>query len=172
MKNIECIALELIVALGGCTCFAQKNPVPFAQILQDAKQQTHLVSSVDSPGMSDSSSASSSSTSGVVELQPSPVATHPVLDKNYFLLNGLHLAVGLADVESTQHCIAAHRCREGNPIMPSSQAGQITVIIGTFTTAAATSYWLKKHKSRMWWVSPTVGMIAHSIGVASGLRYW
>ena len=79
--------------------------------------------------------------------------------------------MALFDVEMTQHCIADHHCKEGNPMMPSSQAGQLSVSFGTFAYASATSYWLKKHKSRLWALAPTVGITAHSAGVVSGFAH-
>ncbi len=43
------------------------------------------------------------------------------------LVNGLQLGMMIFDVEMTQHCIADHHCQEGNPLMPSSHAGQLAV---------------------------------------------
>ena len=169
MKKIECMALA--VALAGLTCSAQQNPIPFKQIQRDGALQTHSVTATDNGDFSSSATAPSSSASGVEFSLPAALVARPVLNKTYFVLNGLHLGMALADVGMTQHCIAEHRCKEGNPMMPSSQAGQISVSVGVFAYASATSYWLKKHKSKLWWAPPAVGLVAHTIGFTSGLRY-
>jgi hypothetical protein len=75
------------------------------------------------------------------------------------------------DVEMTQHCLADHHCAEGNPIMPSSHAGQLGVSFAMFAYGAGTSYWLKKHHSRFWWTAPVVGIGAHAAGVATGFAH-
>jgi hypothetical protein len=75
------------------------------------------------------------------------------------------------DVELTQHCIATHKCSEGNPLMPSSQAGALSVNLAIVGYGSYVSYRLKKHHSRMWMVSPVVSIAAHSVGVASGLAH-
>jgi len=101
---------------------------------------------------------------------PSP-AVSPTFSRSYFLLNGLHLGLALFDVELTQHCIADHHCGEGNPIMPASHAGQLGISFGMFAYAAGTSYWLKKHHSRYWWIAPAAGIVGHSVGVSTGLEH-
>jgi len=100
----------------------------------------------------------------------SPVVSH-TFSRSYFLLNGLHLGMALFDVELTQNCIADHHCREGNPIMPSSRAGQLGISFGTFAYASGTSYWLKKHHSRYWWIAPAAGIVGHSVGVSTGFEH-
>jgi len=55
-------------------------------------------------------------------------------------LNGLHLSVAIFDVEMTQHCIAVHHCREGNPLMPSSLAGELGVGFALVGYGAVVSY--------------------------------
>jgi hypothetical protein len=69
----------------------------------------------------------------------------------------------------TQHCIAEQRCKEGNPLMPSSHAGRIGVSLALVSYTAGTSYLFKKHHSRMWWLGPTIGIAAHAAGFATGL---
>jgi hypothetical protein len=79
--------------------------------------------------------------------------------------------MGLLDVGLTQRCIAAHRCAEGNPLMPSSLAGQLSVNFAYVGYAAFFSYNLKKRHSRFWWISPASGIATHSAGVATGLMH-
>jgi hypothetical protein len=72
------------------------------------------------------------------------------------------------DVEMTQHCIANHHCVEGNPLMPSSHAGQLSVNFALVGYGTFISYRLKKQENKLWLLSPTVGIAAHTVGVASG----
>ena len=94
-----------------------------------------------------------------------------VADSKFFLFNGVQLGMALFDVEMTQRCIASHHCRETNPLMPSSQVGQISVNIALAAYSSGVSYWLKKHKCKLWWVPPATGFVAHSIGVATGFEH-
>jgi len=94
-----------------------------------------------------------------------------ILSPSFFLVNGLHLGMALLDVEMTQHCLADHHCKEGNPLMPSSQAGQLSVSFAAFAYGSGMSYWLKKRHSRFWWTVPTAGIVAHTAGAATGLAH-
>jgi hypothetical protein len=94
-----------------------------------------------------------------------------VADFRYLFLHSAHLGMALFDVEMTQHCFAEHRCREGNPIMPSSQAGQISFDLGVVACTAAGSFWARKHNVRLWWMAPAVGIAAHTAGVATGFAH-
>jgi hypothetical protein len=114
-------------------------------------------------------SASASSSAGFKRV---PAGRSPrIFDARYFWLNGLHLTLAVSDIEMTQHCIDAHTCREANPLMPSSHAGKIGVNLGLVTYTAASSYWLRKHQSKAWWLGPTVGAAAHTVGLTSGLLH-
>lgn len=76
------------------------------------------------------------------------------------------------DVEMTQHCIAVHKCREANPVMPSSQAGQLSVNFALVAFQGWSSYWLKKHHSSGWWIPLVAGTVVHSVGVATGFEHY
>jgi hypothetical protein len=76
------------------------------------------------------------------------------------------------DVGMTQHCIADHHCREGNPLMPSSLAGQLSVDFAYVGYGTFVSYRLKKHRNRLWLLSPAVGIAAHAVGVESGFAHY
>jgi hypothetical protein len=171
VKKLECTTLGLMLGLAGWTCSAQSIYVPFEQIEHDAQLQTSMIADAGDSHSLSPETLTSSYASGFISSHSIPAATHPLLNQTYFLLNGLNLGMALADVGLTQHCIADHRCKEGNPMMPSSQAGQIGISVGLFAYGAGTSYWLKKHKSKVWWTPPAVGVVSHIIGVASGLRF-
>jgi hypothetical protein len=92
-------------------------------------------------------------------------------DLKFFLWNGAHLGMALFDVEMTERCINDHRCREANPAMPSSQAGQIGIDLAIVAFDSGASYWLKKHRSKVWWLPPAAGIAVHSVGVATGFEH-
>jgi hypothetical protein len=74
------------------------------------------------------------------------------------------------DVEMTQHCIAERKCREANPFMPSSQAGALSVDFALTAYEGLWSYFLKKHHSKIWWISPAAGIAVHAAGVGTGFE--
>jgi len=118
---------------------------------------------------SPSASPASASAAGYIAARR---ASNPrIADSKFFLINGLHLGIAVLDVELTQRCIASHQCREGNPLMPSSQTGQLSIGIGYVALGSCTSYWLKKRRSPHWWLPPAAGIVGHAVGVATGLRY-
>jgi len=94
----------------------------------------------------------SSSSAGFV-LVPPVAKAHRTLSKGFFLLNGMHLGMAVFDVEMTQHCIANHHCVEGNPLMPSSQAGQLGVNFAAVGLGAFFSYKMKEQDNGMWVLS-------------------
>jgi hypothetical protein len=97
-------------------------------------------------------------------------ATSHTLDKKFFLINGLHVAAATLDVVLTQHCIQAKTCKEGNPMMPSSVAGQVGVDVALIGYGSFVSYKLKKHKSKVWWLVPTIGITAHGVGAGITIK--
>jgi hypothetical protein len=193
MGKAHGLALALALCIVGGVCFAQERPaqqvqssIPFQQIQHSVQQQTTaLIDSANSAGANfagDDSSSLALLANTVLKPEPaaaalssyrpvSSVAASKTLSANYFLLNGLHLGMALLDVEVTQHCIADHHCQEGNPLMPSSRVGQFSVTFGTFAYASVTSYLLKKHKSRLWWIAPSAGIGAHTAGAATGFAH-
>ena len=99
------------------------------------------------------------------------VAAPRVADFKFYAFNGINLGMAVFDVEMTQRCIAAHHCREDNPVLPSSQAGQLTVNLGIVATTAGMSYWLKKRQTDVWWMPPVIGAVVHSVGVVTGFEH-
>lgn len=119
------------------------------------------------------STTSSSAPGAAVERSSPPAYTAPrVADRNYFIINGVQAGMGIFDVEMTQHCISAHKCREANPFMPSSQAGQLSVNFAFTAYESLFSYWLKKRGSHIWWVTPVAGATAHAVGVGTGFAHY
>ena len=164
--------ISLSLVLSGLACSAQSIRVPFRQIerevLQFARSRAPLEKA--SIGYSTEASPIASATSGFVYPQPGPKRPR-VLDSKFLLMHGLHLGLAALDVGLTQHCISTHRCREGNPLMPSSLAGQVGVNAALISASAIVSYHLKKQDSKLWWFSPAVGIGAHTAGAATGFIY-
>jgi hypothetical protein len=168
--------LGLAIALGSWGCAAQEGTIPFGQ-LEHGAQLSAMQNSHGSPEASeDSASILSRSTSlkptarGVVR---APQARSlRAFTPGYLVFNGAQVGMGILDVELTQHCIADNHCREGNPMMPSSQAGQVGVVLGLSAYSYFVSYKLKKQGSRFWWLAPAMGVTAHAAGAATGLAHW
>ncbi len=87
----------------------------------------------------------------------SPPVTPRTADSKFFPLNGIQVGMAVLDVEMTQRCIARHHCRETNPVMPTSQAGQPSVNFGLVACNSGISYWLKKHGSSFGGCHPRQG---------------
>lgn len=172
MNPLKIAVIGLTICLGNPNCSAQKVMIPFAQLEKDSTLPNPYPYSTSWLGSAESSNVSGAGlpSAGFIAR---PQASHArIASSPYYLLNGMHLGSALLDVAMTQHCLAAHTCREGNPIMPSSLAGQLGVDFGLVGYGAFTSYRLKKRGSGLWWLSPLVGAAAHSAGVASGFAHW
>jgi hypothetical protein len=175
MNAMQGTMLSVAMALSSVTCAAQDIKVPFRQIERDARNP-ELSASVEVPGNESTVGhayemlSGSSSSAGFV-LAPPAAKTPRTLSKGFFLLNGMHLGMAVFDVEMTQHCIANHHCVEGNPLMPSSQAGQLGVNFATVGLGAFLSYKMKEQDSGTWAFSPVVGIAAHAVGVATGFAH-
>jgi hypothetical protein len=166
-----CAAFCIALALTGQNCAAQQLPLAPEPQTASVQPRVKLALSLSAAPVSYSSSATPafvpSSSYNVIRQTHNP----PIADKKYFLINGLHLGMAVLDVELTQRCIASHQCREGNPLMPSSQAGQLSVNIGYVALGAFASYELKKRRSQFWWLAPAGGIAGHLAGAATGLSH-
>jgi hypothetical protein len=172
MKRLLGIAWAAAAFMSGILCVAQGTALPSSQTgpaPQPSAVFTHynFANPIAEPNSSSGSGASASSTFAA----PAPVHISPVFSRSFFLLNSLQLGMAALDVEMTQRCVADNRCKEGNPLMPSTRNGQLGVSVGIAFYAVGTSYWLKKHHSRVWWIVPAAGIAVHSAGVASGLAH-
>jgi hypothetical protein len=170
MKNLNGILWSLTLICGGAMCSAQNSAVPFRQIEHDAQYSAKLMVPDSGAGVNRpyAEYPIGSSASGAAYTQPAykPPRT---LDTKFFFLNGIHVGLAALDIGLTQHCIATHRCREGNPFMPSSFAGQVGVNSALISSGVLISYRLKKQQSKVWWVSPFAGIVAHATGAVSGM---
>lgn len=170
MDTVYGAALGLMLALGGCSCSAQEASISLEQLPQTPQQQMHWALPSDGLPAAPTYDAVSEFSSSASFEPVHPVAPH-IIDGKFLMVNGMHLGMAVFDVEMTQRCIASHHCREGNPLMPSSQAGQLTVDLALVAYGTGLSHWLKKHKSNVWWLPPTSGIIAHTVGVTTGFLH-
>lgn len=179
MRKTGGLVLGAALLVGGCTCFAQNAPIEFARMERNtllppkpaapASKASASLYSGFKPANSSSSAPAEAGASSVAEAMRILYAgQRRPLGAKFFLLNGLHLGMAGLDLALTQRCIDAHRCREGNPLMPSSLAGRASLQFSLVGFGAFVSGRLKRHGSKLWWVTPFVGIVAHGAGVASG----
>jgi hypothetical protein len=172
MNPLRGTILGLAIAWGASTCSAQQETIPFEKIAKDAQ----LSATLTLPGNEASNefyssrtlSESSSSSLGFARGNPAPVRRR-TLGASFYLLNGLSFGMAALDVELTQHCISTHKCREGNPLIPSSHAGALGISFALVGSGTWASYQMKKHESHIWWIAPISGIAGHAVGVTSGL---
>lgn len=165
--------LGLLITMGGLASSAQDATIPIRQLETDAQLTAKLVASDNESAVSHSHelpSESSSSSAGFVLVAPQNRFPRTA-NTRFFVLNGLHLGMALFDVAMTQHCLADHHCVEGNPLMPSSVGGQLGVNFAIVGFGTLASYRMKKDDNKLWILSPTVGIIAHTLGVATGFAH-
>jgi hypothetical protein len=171
VEMVVAITVALVIAMTSLAIHAQQPSIPFNRIQRESQPRLHQMADVTAATTTDGSfsslSASAAPALGMAYTRPAAPRIPRVFDRKFFLLNALHLGMALADVGLAQHCIAEHQCKEANPLMPSSRAGQFSVSLGMFAFTSGESYWLKKHRARSWWEPPTAGIVAHIVGVAS-----
>jgi hypothetical protein len=164
-------ALVCYLVVGSLMAYCQGASVPFGKLQRDAQVPPVELAS-NAAGMVSAGPASSAvSANGLVAMRPARADQPQMIDRRYLLLNSVHLGMALFDVEMTQRCMAEQQCKEGNPMMPSSQAGQIGVGLGVAAFTAVDAYWARKHNVRTWWMAPAAGIAAHTAGVATGFAH-
>ncbi len=116
----------------------------------------------------------------VVLLVSVPTLAQPkrrVLDKKFWLAVGTVVALTVADVELTQHCIHNRTCREGNPLLGQSRGRAYAVNTAILVPMAIVSYHLKKGQDMNrrkkgdipWWVPQAVKGSSHIVGMTIAL---
>lgn len=102
---------------------------------------------------------------------PSEQPTKPTADQKFWLLTSMSLALTVADIELTQHCIHRGVCREGNPLIPSARAKVYPMQLGLTVGYAYLAYRFRKRGVKTWWAPQIALSAGHSIGIAFGLRF-
>lgn len=155
---------------------AQNVPVSFKQLewngeplLQPAKIERAQISVLSAKLAPGRFLASSTADPIVRHFPVTRALDKPRLGAGFLLLNGLNLGMTGLDMGLSQHCIANHRCREANLLMPSSLAARISIVAAFAALGAYVSHRMKVRGNRLWWAPPLVGTVAHGVGVVSGL---
>lgn len=169
MSPVYRAALLVSIAVGAVAAYSQKPSIPFDKLARDAQLQVLPAATHPAGATAAEAPPFALSATRLVSTRPVRPVRPRIVDRRFLLLNGAHLGMALFDVEMTQHCIAEHKCREGNPFMPSSQAAQIGVSLGSVAFTTVGSYWVRKHNLRIWWIAPAAGIAAHTAGVATGI---
>ena len=170
MKNLvarsTCI---LLLALSGILVSAQNPTIPFRQLEKSARLSASISAPAPEAMLTGHSGSYPQPALSAALSYVQPTYRQPrVIDSKFLLLNGLHIGLAALDIGLTQRCIASGRCREGNPMMPSSLAGQAGVGSAIVGYGFFVSYRMKKHESKAWWLSPMVGIGAHTAGAVTG----
>ena len=171
MKLAQCVILALMVGVGISRVSAQLPDIP--QPSSDSLRIAGLTleeREIAGWAASNVEPATASFGTGAV-VRTVPAAAPRVADFKFYTANGFHLGMAVLDVEMTQRCIAAHRCREANPMMPSSQSGQLSVDFALVALTSVASYRLKKSHTKLWWLPPAAGAGIHGIGALTGLEH-
>jgi hypothetical protein len=171
MNSVQGWSVGLVIALGAWACAAQEASTQIEQLPSAPQAQTHMMLSAKNAPEPVLPGALPSYSLAVNNAPPLPAKRYRTIDAKFLLVNALHLGSAILDVELTQSCIASHHCQEGNPIMPSSQAGQLAVSFAFVAYGSGVGYWLKKHKSRTWWLPATAGIAGHIAGAATGFAH-
>lgn len=167
MKALHCrlLIVALAFAPDGLTCVAQNLSLLRLPAYQSSIDFTQT-------GVKEFSDFHFSPRATGTMVAPTYPATAPRVGATKFLLvNGLHLGMAIFDIEMTQRCIASHRCYETNPLMPSSQSGQLSINLAIVGGVTWISYWARKSGSRFWWLPPAAGAAIHSGGVVTGFQH-
>jgi hypothetical protein len=169
MNTVHGALLGLAIAFGGMASSAQEVKVPFRQIELEAQVSAHIGAPAGQSPINRTTEPASAVSSLSGDVLPVPVYKRErTMSASYFLWNGLHLGMASLDVAMTQHCIANRHCREGNPIMPSSLSGQLSIDFSLVSYGAFIGYEVKKRGSKIWWLPSAVGAAAHAAGAATG----
>ncbi len=171
MNRAVLAALAISISVGSVRTYSEEAAIAAAQLPEEPQPQVLLAAMTPAEALPASPMPFAYSSSAIhTTPPPSPVRSR-VFDRRYVLLNVVNLAMTVLDIGMSQNCIAAKKCRESNPMMPSSRSGQISVSVALFTYSAGSSYFLKKRKSRVWYVAPIMGIATHTVGFASGMSH-
>jgi hypothetical protein len=100
----------------------------------------------------------------------------PARKRGPAILALLSFAVGVADIEFTQHCLRIETCQEANPFLPPGRPAQYAV-----KTAISTSFffmgWGLRGSShpllrKLWWLPQAAWIGAQAYGVWTGARFY
>ncbi len=94
-----------------------------------------------------------------------------VADGKFVATTALLVALTIADIELTQHCLHKNTCHEGNPRLPTSRAKVYPMQLGLTAGVSYLGYRLKKNGEKLWWLPQVSVASAHGVGVTFGFRF-
>ncbi len=171
MNTLQGAGLGFIFLMGGIPCIAQQASTAFANLPEAPQVQVQPMLAPESFAISVAPGSRPQYSFAPSSRYTPPPHSPRIIDAKFLMINGLHLGLAVVDTEMTQHCIASHRCREGNPLMPPSHAGQLAVDFAFVAYGSGLSYRFRRHKSTLWWFPPTGGIVAHACGITTGLLH-
>ncbi len=89
-----------------------------------------------------------------------------VVDTKFVVASVTLMALTIADLEKTQHCLANHSCVEMNPMLPHSRAGMYAVNLPINAATMYLAYRMKSQGRRTWWILPGLNAAGHLVGTA------
>jgi hypothetical protein len=92
-------------------------------------------------------------------------AVRPVDQTPTYALFATAVALNVADIESVQACIAAHTCREGNPLVSNHRYVGYPVGITIDTLGLLYARWARQSHRRSWFVPLLVSSSTHIVGI-------
>jgi hypothetical protein len=106
-----------------------------------------------------------------IEFANNAVKPSKPLSGSFWRVNGLSIAMAMADMGMTAHCVSGATCRELNPLFGSrpTLVRLVGISLPLLGAEIATSYYLQKH-NKNWKRGPVLNIVTHAIGVASNLR--
>lgn len=84
-----------------------------------------------------------------------------------WMVHAANVAATVADVESTQACLRAGTCKEGNPLMPSNRAGAYGITLSLDALEGWYAHRERAQGKRRWWLVPVISGGVHA-GAAAG----
>lgn len=166
------LVLGIAILIGGSTSMAQSKPIPVKQpqgngatLPQAPKMERAEIAALRPGNLSTPSAADPVVREFAIARSPERAR----LGARFYMLNGLNVGMMALDMSLSQHCIAEHRCREANPLMPRSLAARISIAAVFAGVGLYASHRMKVRGTGLWWVPPFFGTVAHAIGAASGL---
>ena len=97
------------------------------------------------------------------QTKPKP-APKPVIDTKFIAMSAVSMALTIADIERTQHCLRRSSCVELDPLLPRSRAGMYAVNIPVNAGLMYLSYRLKASGRKTWWIAPLSISAGHFVG--------
>lgn len=176
---IRHLAICVVFTIAASSCYGQDQKIPFLQMERDnsLSLQQGWSESVDGLNFMAADSLPDSLFEPGYRRNNSAKVQSPrrerVIDAKFLIANGSSVAMTFMDYATTRHCLAAHECTEGNPLMPTSLGGMVLMGVVSDGTISVYSYMLKRrHLGATWVIAPVGNAGLHVWGMYAGLKSW